>query len=129
MLWLTPEGEKPANFKNEFETDDKFEDDDLCSVHLLPEEKEIESVAAATKVEGTVTVAENSVENNNDKKALTINGTKYKASAKIGGENLSDVSVKQDYTIYLDSYGYMIYVEENEEIGDYALILNIKGGS
>ena len=64
-----------------------------------------------------------------DKKALTINGTKYKASAKISGENLSDVSVKQDYTIYLDSYGYMIYVEENEAIGDYALILNIKQGS
>ena len=37
--------------------------------------------------------------------------------------------MKQDYTIYLDSYGYMIYVEENEAIGDYALILNIKGGS
>ena len=31
--------------------------------------------------------------------------------------------MKQDYTIYLDSYGYMIYVEENEEIGDYALVL------
>ena len=67
--------------------------------------------------------------NNSDKKALTINGTKYEASAKISGENLSDVSVKQDYTIYLDSYGYMIYVEENEAIGDYALILNIKQGS
>ncbi len=126
---VAPESEKPANFKNEFETDDKFEDDDYVLYTYSLKEKEIESVAAATKVEGTVTVAENSVENNKDKKALTINGTKYKASAKISGENLSDVSVKQDYTIYLDSYGYMIYVEENEAIGDYALILNIKGGS
>lgn len=92
-------------------------------------EKEIESVAAATKVEGTVTVAENSDTNNNDKKALTIDGTRYKASAQIGGQNLSDVSVKQDYTIYVDAYGYMIYVEEVEEIGNYALILNIKGGT
>ena len=123
------ESEKPTNFKNEFETDDKFEDDDYVLYTYSLKEKEIESVAAATKVEGTVTVAENSVTNNSDKKALTINGTKYKASAKISGENLSDVSVKQDYTIYLDSYGYMIYVEENEAIGDYALILNIKGGS
>ena len=126
---VAPESEKPTNFKNEFETDDKFEDDDYVLYTYSLKEKEIESVATATKVEGTVTVAENSVENNTDKKALTINGTKYKASAKISGENLSDVSVKQDYTIYLDSYGYMIYVEENEAIGDYALILNIKGGS
>ena len=126
---VAPESEKPANFKNEFETDDKFEDDDYVLYTYSLKEKEIESVATATKVEGTVTVAENSVTNNSDKKALTINGTKYKASAKISGENLSDVSVKQDYTIYLDSYGYMIYVEENEAIGDYALILNIKQGS
>ena len=126
---VAPESEKPANFKNEFETDDKFEDDDYVLYTYSLKEKEIESVAAATKVEGTVTVAENSVTNNSDKKALTINGTKYKASAKISGENLSDVSVKQDYTIYLDSYGYMIYVEENEAIGDYALILNIKQDS
>ena len=126
---VTAEGPVVANFKNEFETDDKFEVDDYVLYTYSLKEKEIESVAAATKVEGTVTVAENSVTNNSDKKALTINGTKYKASAKISGENLSDVSVKQDYTIYLDSYGYMIYVEENEAIGDYALILNIKGGS
>ena len=126
---VAPKSEKPTNFKNEFETDDKFEDDDYVLYTYSLKEKEIESVAAATKVEGTVTVAENSVTNNSDKKALTINGTKYKASAKISGENLSDVSVKQDYTIYLDSYGYMIYVEENEAIGDYALILNIKQGS
>ena len=126
---VAPESEKPTNFKNEFETDDKFEDDDYVLYTYSLKEKEIESVAAATKVEGTVTVAENSVTNNSDKKALTINGTKYKASAKISGENLSDVSVKQDYTIYLDSYGYMIHVEENEAIGDYALILNIKQGS
>ena len=126
---VTAEGPVVANFKNEFETDDKFEVDDYVLYTYSLKEKEIESVAAATKVEGTVTVAENSVTNNSDKKALTINGTKYKASAKISGENLSDVSVKQDYTIYLDSYGYMIYVEENEAIGDYALILNIKQGS
>ena len=126
---VTAEGPVVANFKNEFETDDKFEVDDYVLYTHSLKEKEIESVAAATKVEGTVTVAENSDTNNNDKKALTINGTKYKASAKISGENLSDVSVKQDYTIYVDAYGYMIYVEEVEEIGNYALILNIKGGT
>lgn len=124
---VTAEGPVVANFKNEFETDDKFEVDDYVLYTYSLKEKEIESVAAATKVEGTVTVAENSDTNNNDKKALTIDGTRYKASAQIGGQNLSDVSVKQDYTIYVDAYGYMIYVEEVEEIGNYALILNIAG--
>ena len=127
---VTAEGPVPVQgFDNEFETDEKFEDDAYVLYTYSLSAKEIKSVEAAKKVEGKVTVAENSDTNNNDKKALTIDGTRYKAAAKIGGENLADVSVKQDYTIYVDSYGYMIYVEENEEIGDYALILNIKGGS
>lgn len=42
----------------------------------------------------------------------------------MAGEKLSSVSVKEDYTVYLDAYGYMIYVEENEEIGNYALVLD-----
>ena len=127
---VTAEGPVPVQgFDNEFETDEKFEDDAYVLYTYSQSAKEIKSVELAKKVEGTVTVAENKETNNNDKKALTIDGTRYKAAAKIGGENLADVSVKQDYTIYVDSYGYMIYVEENEEIGDYALILNIKGGS
>ena len=127
---VTAEGPVPVQgFDNEFETDEKFEDDAYVLYTYSLSAKEIKSVEAAKKVEGKVTVAENSDTNNNDKKALTIDGTRYKAAKMIGGENLADVSVKQDYTIYVDSYGYMIYVEENEEIGDYALILNIKGGS
>ena len=127
---VTAEGPVPVQgFDNEFETDEKFEDDAYVLYTYSLSAKEIKSVELAKKVEGKVTVAENSDTNNNDKKALTIDGTRYKAAKMIGGENLADVSVKQDYTIYVDSYGYMIYVEENEEIGDYALILNIKGGS
>ena len=127
---VTAEGPVPVQgFDNEFETDEKFEDDAYVLYTYSLSAKEIKSVELAKKVEGKVTVAENSDTNNNDKKALTIDGTRYKAAKMIGGENLADVSVKQDYTIYVDSYGYMIYVEEIEEIGDYALILNIKGGS
>ena len=121
---VTAEGPVPVQgFDNEFETDEKFEDDAYVLYTYSLSAKEIKSVEAAKKVEGKVTVAENSDTNNNDKKALTIDGTRYKAAKMIGGENLADVSVKQDYTIYVDSYGYMIYVEENEEIGDYALVL------
>ena len=112
-----------SGFKNEFETDEKFEDDAYVLYTYSVTAHEIKSVEAAKKVEGTVTVAENDKKNADEKKALTIDGTRYKAAVKCAGEDIGEVSVKQDYTIYLDSYGYMIYVEENEEIGDYALVL------
>ena len=121
---VTAEGPVPSQgFDNEFETDEKFEDDAYVLYTYSLSAKEIKSVEAAKKVEGTVTVAENSKTDLDEKKALTIDGTRYKAAVKVGGEDIGEVSVKQDYTIYLDSYGYMIYVEENEEIGDYALVL------
>ena len=121
---VTAEGPVPSQgFDNEFETDEKFEDDAYVLYTYSLTAKEIKSVEAAKKVEGTVTVAENSETDLDEKKALTIDGTRYKAAVKVGGEDIGEVSVKQDYTIYLDSYGYMIYVEENEEIGDYALVL------
>lgn len=46
-------------------------------------------------------------------------------SAATTGEPLGEVSVKNDYTAYLDQYGYVIYVEEIEEIGNYALLINV----
>ena len=125
---VTAEGPVPSQgFDNEFETDEKFEDDAYVLYTYSLTAKEIKSVEAAKKVEGTVTVAENSKTDLDEKKALTIDDTRYKAAVKVGGEDIGEVSVKQDYTIYLDSYGYMIYVEENEEIGDYALVLQTAG--
>ena len=127
---VTAEGPVPVQgFDNEFETDEKFEDDAYVLYTYSLSAKEIKSVELAKKVEGKVTVAENKEKDGVNGKALTIDGNRYKAAAKLGGEDIGNVSVKQDYTIYVDSYGYMIYVEEIEEIGDYALILNIKGGS
>ena len=124
---VTPEqpisGKAPISGNEEFETDDKFEDDAYVLYTYSKDAKEIKSVEAAKEVTGTVTRAENDKENTADSKALTIDGTRYKDSKYVAGDKLSDVSVKNDYTIYLDSYGYMIYVEEKEEIGDYALVL------
>ena len=125
---VTPEkpisGKAPISANEEFETEAKFEDDAYVLYTYSKDAKEIKSVALATKVEGTVTRAENDKENDKDAKALTIDGTKYKDSKNVAGETLSDVSVKNDYTVYLDAYGYLIYVEEVEEIGDYALLLS-----
>ena len=116
-----------SGFKNQFKTDDKYEDDDYVLYTYSLKEDEIESVAAAQHVNGTVTRAENDSTNKYDKKALTIDGTKYKAAEKVAGENLGDVSVNEVYDIYLDAYGYLIYVERVDEIGDYALLVEAQG--
>ena len=54
---------------------------------------------------------------------MTIAGTEYKMSLATAGEKLGNVSVKNDYTVYLDQYGYIIYVEQVQELGSYALVL------
>ena len=90
---------------------------------------EIESVELAELVNGTVTRAENDNKNEDDAKALTIDGTRYTDSYMVAGEKLGDISVDEEYNVYLDSYGYMIYVERIDEIGDYALLYNIDSGS
>ena len=48
-----------------------------------------------------------------ENKGITIADTAYKMSAATTGEPLGEVSVKNDYTAYLDQYGYVIYVENN----------------
>ena len=110
-----------------FETNEKFDDDAYVLYTYSKDANAIKSVALATKVEGTVTRAENDKENIKDAKALTIGDTKYKDSQKVAGDKLGDISVDESYTVYLDAYGYMIYVERVDEIGDYALLVEAQG--
>ena len=81
-------------------------------------------MATAEKVEGYVSKTINKVNDTDKNNGMTLAGTEYKMSLSTTGEELGSVSVKQDYTAYLDQYGYIIYVEEIEEIGNYALLLN-----
>ena len=60
---------------------------------------EVKSVALAEEVTGTVTRAENSVKDEDVKKALTIGGTKYNASKMIAGEDIGHVSVDEECTV------------------------------
>lgn len=76
-----------------------------------------------------MTRAENNSKDEDERKALTIDGTRYTASHNIAGENIGNVSVDEDYDVYLDAYGYLIYVEEIDEIGDYALLMNAQDKS
>lgn len=123
---VKPDG---ANGVEDFETAETFEDDAYVLYTYSQSADEVKSVALAEEVTGTVTRAENSVKDEDVKKALTIGGTKYNASKMIAGEDIGNVSVDEEYTVYLDAYGYMIYVEANDEIGDYALLVDTQDKS
>ena len=83
----------------------------------------VKSLAVAEKVEGYVTKTINSTKDEDKNNGMTISGTEYKMSLATAGEKLGNVSVKNDYTVYLDQYGYIIYVEQVQELGNYALVL------
>ena len=123
---VAPEKVAPAGFSGneEFETNTEFDDDQYVLYTYSQSSGEIESVTAAEDASGLVTEAENTDTNDTDKAALTIDGTRRTASVKVTGpEDLSDISDGEEYIVYLDSYGYVIYVERVDEIGDYALVL------
>ena len=110
----------------EFETDEKFADETyvLYTCSFKDDSKgEVKSAAAAQKVEGYVTKTVNKTDDEDKNNGITIADTEYKMSCATTGEKLGDISVKNDYLAYLDQYGYVIYVEEIEEIGNYALVL------
>ena len=108
----------------EFETDEKFADETYVLYTYSFKTNEVKSVAAAEKVEGYVSKTINKTTDLDKNNGMTIAGTDYKMSLTTAGEKLGNVSVKNDYTVYLDQYGYIIYVEEIQEIGNYALLLN-----
>ena len=100
-----------------YETDEKFEDD--AYVLYTYAAGEVQSVVVAEKVSGelsTYTAGKN----------LTVAGTKYDYSKNKVVP--ASYNTKSDYDVYLDAYGYAIYVDEQEFISsDYAFVLNAVG--
>ena len=119
-----PVNQNGDRYKNlEFETDEKFDDDTYVLYTYSFKADEVKSVVAAEKVEGYVSKTINKTNDLDQNNGMTITGTDYKMSKANAGDALGNVSVKNDYTVYLDQYGYIIYVEEIKEIGNYALLL------
>lgn len=109
----------------EFETNESYEDDAYVLYTYSQTADEVKSLAVAEKVEGYVSQTINKTDDKDANNGLTLAGTAYKMSAAYSGEELGEISVKEDHTAYLDQYGYAIYVEEVEEIGNYALLVNV----
>ena len=123
---VIPEGVKPTSMKNseEFETTASFDDDAYVLYTYSEDAKEIKSVEVAKSVSGEATRIENKAKVWDANKAIYIENTAYKFSNKADGVKLDDASVGNEYDVYLDAYGYAIYVEEVEEIGNYALLVD-----
>ncbi|MBP3509468.1 S-layer homology domain-containing protein [Oscillibacter sp.] len=124
-------GAAPAG-KLTFETDEKFDDEAIVLYTYSEMEgvEKVESVKVAEAVTGTVTRAENKDTNNLESQNLTIDGETYKTAYKFGGDEVGTITVKEDYTAYLDEYGYAIKVEKVADLSsEYALLLGYKNGS
>ena len=126
---VNPEDVNPGIGNEEFETTEAFDDDQYVLYTYSEYTEEIESVIPAIDVSGLVTRAENTDTDEADKAALTIDGNRYTKSENASGEELGAISVNEDYTVYTDAYGYLIYVERIDEIGDYALMYRVSNGS
>ena len=120
---------KPAGAQGteEFETDEKFADEAkvLYTYSERDGVEEIKSVELAKEVTGTVTKVKNDSKDESNS-GLTLAGTEYKAANIMAKSLLSAISVNLDYTAYIDAYGYVISVSE-EDYKDYALVLEIEG--
>ena len=120
----TPAG---ASGTEDFETVESFDEESYVLYTFSEKEDQICSVVPAESITGTVTRVVNKTNDRNNS-GVTLGGTEYKASATMALDLLDALSVDLDYTAYLDTYGYVITVDE-EDFGDYALVLSIQGSS
>ena len=112
-----------------FETE-AFDEDDVVLYTYSYDTKEVESLDAAEMVTGTVTEAQNKQTDSRDSQNVTLDGAKYSAARKFGGDEVGDVTVDNEYNLYLDNYGYMIMLEQVEDLSsDYALVLATEGAT
>ena len=121
---VADEGGMIANFNNEFTTEEEFDDDTVVLFTYSKTAKAIKSVVAAESVEGTLT--KKVID-----KSFTLGETTYKHAKNMAYDSLSfdAMTTKSDYTFYLDSYGNVIYVVEEEFVPeDFALVLMMGTG-
>ena len=104
---------------DDFANLDAFEDEDYVLVTIA--KGEIKSIAKAEKVTGTVT-------NYEVGDSITADGTKYEYSKTYDDDNSDNddwgdnLSIDDDYDLYLDAYGYVIFYDGVEDDGKYVYI-------
>ena len=100
---------------DDFANLDTFEDEDYVLVTIA--KGEIKSIAKAEQVTAEVTAYV-------DEDSVTAGGTEYEYSKTYnGGDGFSgDYSLNDDYDLYLDAYGYVIFADGVEDDGKYVYV-------
>ena len=111
--------------KTSYETDAAFSADDyvLYTYSFKTGDVGIQSMAAAESVSGTLTAY-------TGKKDVTVDGTQYKSNCVQASKDTIDSlqnAVKTEVTVYLDGYGYAIYVDADAASDNYAVVLGYTG--
>ena len=116
---IAPTSEKPTGVSGNmnYETNAAFDDDTY--VLYTYANNEVQSVTVAESVSGEVS-------SYTDGKNITVGGNKYDYSEHVAGTTAP--TTKSDYVVYLDAYGYAIYVDEQEFVSsDYAYVEDVQG--
>ena len=114
---IAPTSVKPTGVSGNvnYETNASFNDD--AYVLYTYANGEVQSVVVAESVTGEVS-------SYTAGKNVTVGGTKYDYSKNISS---NDPSTKNEYVVYLDAYGYAIYVDEQEFVSsDYAYVEDVQ---
>jgi hypothetical protein len=101
---------------DDFDNLSSFADEDYVLVTMAS--GVIKSIVKAETVTGTVT-------NYEDQANVTVNGTKYEYSKHYNGtkgNTTTDYSIDDEYTLYLDQYGYVIFADGVEAEQNYVFI-------
>ncbi len=108
---LTLSGEDFANLSS-------FEDEEYVVVTVAKDE--VKSIAKAEKVSGAVTAF-------TSEKNVTVGGTKYEYDATYDQDLgfADNYSIKDDYDLYLDAYGYVLYADGVEADDRYVFVDDI----
>ncbi|WP_298021589.1 S-layer homology domain-containing protein [uncultured Dysosmobacter sp.] len=111
---------QPSGFPSTIDQDDfdvsGFEEDDYILVTWSKDAREIQSVAAAETLTGEVTTYKESSN-------VSIDDTKYSYNKIVTGDGkASEFTVGEEATLILDSYGYILYVDEAVTSGNYVYI-------
>ena len=100
---------------DDFDNLDAYEDEDYVLVTVAA--GEIKSIAKAEKVTATVTSFV-------DEDSVTADGTSYEYNKSYNGAKgpAADYSINEDYDLYLDAYGYVMFADGVEDEGKYVYI-------
>ena len=118
---------KLSDANKKFESDVAYENDDVVIYTATKKANgdvdEIKSMAMAQKVEGEVTYVKAG-------DSFKVAGTTYKYNKAVAdGDKLTSSAVDGDTKVYLDSYGYVIKIDEASENTNYAVVMATTKGS